>query len=441
MSPPVDVVIITFNRIDLTKRTIECYRGHVRHPYRLICVDNGSTDGTPDYLRSVADFVIANSANTGPSRARNLGYAVTTSEYVLFSDNDIEFEADVITRLVTAMEHEPRLGLVAPLLQHYLEETGNFPTGASLAEMTAVAAARAPASLQDIPLLMSTVVLARRSMIEEIGPWDTGYGLYGHEDSDYTLRARARGWRAAMAPDCYVHHSGAGIPALPNREAIAEQSRQVLLRRWGIKGANVTGIVDPSSFPTHTRSAPSQLRDHLKLIERYAATCRLPADWPVITERFLAVMPKIGQDVLVVGCGSGEAVKQLRHRYRRHAIGLVPTLRPDDVYGVQQGHGYELPFDDGSLDAVIARHSLEHSPMPLVDLLETRRVLRQNGLAILSLPAPSDGTQPSLLPLALTEAEWRRLFAIAGLALLHADTERGGEGPVHRYILQKAGDP
>ena len=47
----VAVVMQTFNRIEYTMEVIAAFRNHLLHPYRLIVVDNGSTDGTVEYLR------------------------------------------------------------------------------------------------------------------------------------------------------------------------------------------------------------------------------------------------------------------------------------------------------------------------------------------------------------------------------------------------------
>lgn len=443
MSQAVDVVMITWNKLDLTRRAIESYRRHVRHPYRLICVDNGSTDGTLEYLRERADLVIANSANVGAVRARNQGYAVTTSELVLFSDNDIEFESDIVARLVRAMEREPRLGFVGPLLSQQLEEIGRYPAGASIAEITALVGEGAPPPLQDLKVVPAACVLFRRALIDEVGPWDVTFDPYGHEDYDFTLRARARGWRVAIAPDCYVHHHGTGARALPGREELVEKNLRALARRWGIRTSETgRAIVAPYPLPAESVPGRSHLPEQLKLLERTVAGCRLPANWGVSTRDFLAVLPDLGQEVLVVGCGSAEAVKQLRHRWGRQAVGVVPWRGPDQVYGTRQGHGYDLPFDDGTFDAVIARHSLEHSPMPLVNLMETARVLRPNGLGIVCVPAPRDDAEPRrLLTPALTDTQWQRLFGAARLRLLRrAETRCSEEGPGYLYLLERTAD-
>ena len=132
----------------------------------------------------------------------------------------------------------------------------------------------------------------------------------------------------------------------------------------------------------------------------------------------------LGEDVAVVGCRAGDAVRELRHRYGRRAVGVSPVVNGDAKYGVRQGYGFALPFDDASFDAVIARHSLEHSPMPLIDLLEAARVLRPGGLAVLAVPGPRAlAAAPSTALYApLSDEQWRRLLAHAGLVLREART-------------------
>lgn len=84
--------------------------------------------------------------------------------------------------------------------------------------------------------------------------------------------------------------------------------------------------------------------------------------------------------VLDAGCGQGQAIPELQ-RYAKRVAGV--TLGSDAE--ICQEKGYEvyradmsfLPFNDGEFDLVFARHSLEHSPMPLLTLMEWHRVAKQ----------------------------------------------------------------
>ena len=415
----VDVVMVTWNKRDLTRRAIESFRRHVRHPYRLICVDNGSTDGTLEDVREAADLLITASANLGAVRGRNLGWTATTTDYVLFVDNDIEFCCDVVGSLVAAMEREPRLGIVGPLQNETLRTVGLLPEGLSLQDITSTITGAASAELQDVHYVQACAMLVRREMVADIGAFDTAFDPYGHEEYDMAQRARARGWRVELALDSYVHHHGTGARALPEREALVERNRQTFLRRWSVTtDGSLLGIVKPFTITADHLPAPApRLGDHIKLLERSVAACVPDADWVATTQRFVGDLPVMGDDVAVVGCRAGDAVRELRHRYGRRAVGVSVVVNGDATYGVRQGYGFALPFEDESFDAVVTRHSLEHSPMPLIDLLETARVLRPGGLAVLAVPGPLAAGAPSALYAPLSDAQWRRLIEQSGLVL------------------------
>ena len=89
MGPTFSVVIATYERLDLLKATLESVWAQSFHSYEVIVVDDGSTDGTVDYLLGLGDRVtIIVQRNAGPGVARNAGAEVATGEYVAFLDSD-----------------------------------------------------------------------------------------------------------------------------------------------------------------------------------------------------------------------------------------------------------------------------------------------------------------------------------------------------------------
>lgn len=96
------IVLITYNRLEYTKRTLMSLWDTIQLPYYLVVVDNASTDGTVDYLkghtkRNKVDKVILNPANYYPGKACNIGWTEGLKEYpqathLMRLDNDMTFE-------------------------------------------------------------------------------------------------------------------------------------------------------------------------------------------------------------------------------------------------------------------------------------------------------------------------------------------------------------
>lgn len=82
-----------------------------------------------------------------------------------------------------------------------------------------------------------------------------------------------------------------------------------------------------------------------------------------------------------------------------------------------------LPFLDDSYDMVYGRHSLEHSPMPLLTLMEWRRVTRR--YVALVLPSPEHwGYGGRNHYFVLNGDQWRNLFGVAGLDVVYEHSKR-----------------
>jgi ubiquinone/menaquinone biosynthesis C-methylase UbiE len=85
------------------------------------------------------------------------------------------------------------------------------------------------------------------------------------------------------------------------------------------------------------------------------------------------------ESVLDVGCGQGQAVRSLKQyagRVEGVTLGSDAQVCRSKGLKVYQADFSFLPYRDGEFDLIFARHALEHSPMPLLTLMEWRRVAR-----------------------------------------------------------------
>lgn len=88
-SPRFSVVIPTYDRVDLLRRTLDSVFAQEYTDFEVIVVDDGSRDATSELLRELGDRVRGlRQENQGPSAARNLGIAQARGEYVCTLDSD-----------------------------------------------------------------------------------------------------------------------------------------------------------------------------------------------------------------------------------------------------------------------------------------------------------------------------------------------------------------
>jgi glycosyltransferase involved in cell wall biosynthesis len=105
--PKISIVIPTYNRLGFLKETLHSVWAQAFLDYEVIVVDDGSTDGTREYLQGLGDKVrFICQPNRGPGAARNAGVREARGKYVAFLDSDdlwLPWTLDIFAR--TIQEH------------------------------------------------------------------------------------------------------------------------------------------------------------------------------------------------------------------------------------------------------------------------------------------------------------------------------------------------
>jgi glycosyltransferase involved in cell wall biosynthesis len=89
------VIIPCWNQLEFSRHCIAALMGQTRRPWELVVINNGSTDGTADYLAGVQDAasvpvtVIANATNRGFPAATNQGLQLARGEFLVLLNNDV----------------------------------------------------------------------------------------------------------------------------------------------------------------------------------------------------------------------------------------------------------------------------------------------------------------------------------------------------------------
>jgi len=217
------VVIITCNSKSLLVPCVESVRASIcKNEYEIIVVDNGSSDGTPEWLRSQQDIhPVFNQVNRGVAPARNQGLALARGRYLLILDADTIVEPGALDTLVACMDSHPGVGLGAPKLTDAdgkLQYTCRlYPTALSkIFRRLPFSFARkklASELLEDWPhdseravdYVIGACQIFRRTAHEQVGPLDEAI-FYGPEDIDYCIRMWRAGWSVMYFPQAVVRH-------------------------------------------------------------------------------------------------------------------------------------------------------------------------------------------------------------------------------------------
>lgn len=108
--PRVSVVIPTLDRKEFLEQAVETVRLQTHEPLECIVVDDGSTDGTREFLESLSHEelrTVYHDENRGQSVARNAGIDAATGEYVLFLDSDDILYPFAAEKLLESLDDQP----------------------------------------------------------------------------------------------------------------------------------------------------------------------------------------------------------------------------------------------------------------------------------------------------------------------------------------------
>ena len=220
---------------------------------RVIVSDNGSTDGSREFIRErYGDRVtiVENGANLGFAAACNRAFAASDSPYVFLLNPDAELKPGALTAIVSFMRDHPRCGIAGSRIYNYdgsiQESCGEFDTwaGAFLrssawgewplfkpyANGTALRAWR-HADERRVDIAIGAALCIRRRLIDEIGPFDERFFLY-HEEVDFAKRAANAGWETWYVPSSEAVHEGMGSA---RGQYNVEKRKQASRRKYWIK--------------------------------------------------------------------------------------------------------------------------------------------------------------------------------------------------------------
>lgn len=210
----VTVVVVNWNGMDYLGECLASVR-HQTYPRKeLVVVDNGSTDGSREWLHALSQEdcrLIEFSTNTGFAAGANAGIRVSRGQYVALLNNDAVADPAWLERLI-AFTSDPRVGMIASKIlfyenRHVIDKAGHlfFPDGLNRGRGAGEPDQGQYDQPGEIFFPDGCAALYRKEMLEDVGLFDEQYFAYG-DDTDLGLRARWRGWTCFYSPDARVYH-------------------------------------------------------------------------------------------------------------------------------------------------------------------------------------------------------------------------------------------
>lgn len=239
--PRVDIIILNWNG---REDTLNCLRSvqeveYPRYRYRVLVVDNASTDGSVEAIRAGFPGVelIVNDGNLGFAAGNNEGirHALQSgADYVLLLNNDTQVERAVLSELVRAGEGDPGVGLASPKVYYLDRPNVIYYAGARQGRLALLPRLMGTGEedhgqyeqVQEVDYVWGQAMFIKREVLERVGLLDPGFFMY-YEDADYCVQAKKAGYKIVCVPGARVWHQ------------VAKGTEGDYLRRWKYKVASM----------------------------------------------------------------------------------------------------------------------------------------------------------------------------------------------------------
>jgi len=241
-SPELSVLLVTFNRAELTFECLQSLCAQRPARFEVVIVDNASTDRTPELLERLRGAtILRNGVNTDFLARANQAARQARGNKLLFLNNDVRLLPGSIESALRTLDESPSIGAVGArliLLDGTLQEAGSivWSDGSCVGYGRGDDPAR-PAFMftRDVDFCSGAFLLTPRSCFEAMGGFDPGFAPAYGEDVDYCLRLWEKGFRVVYDPDAAVlHHEFASSRAPDEAILLQGRNREALCRKHAV---------------------------------------------------------------------------------------------------------------------------------------------------------------------------------------------------------------
>ena len=202
----------------------------MRYPnFRVIVVDNGSTDGSQESVRSKYPTVklLENGKNLGFGEGNNVGMRFALehdAEWLFLLNNDTVVDPDLLTELMDVAVTDEKIGALSPKIYYHSEPNKFWYAGGNINYFTGIVSHRGLReddrgqydSVEQTRYITGCAFLVKREVVERVGMFDPVFYPIYSEDADLSVRIERAGYRLVYVPRAKMWHkvsafSGGGL--------------------------------------------------------------------------------------------------------------------------------------------------------------------------------------------------------------------------------------
>jgi GT2 family glycosyltransferase len=280
-TPRVLLAITVYNGRAFVPKCIESaarLRGRAEYDLDVLVLDDASPepgfsddllrwcrDAGIDCYRTPRNLGIVRNVNLGLLRAMDGDY-----DFVIIANSDVVFPSNLITGMIAIAESDETIGSVTAWSTNVSAYSlPNVDPDAYIDEQVVVD--WLSASLEgefghgamDVPAGISFCILIPRRVVHDVGIMDPVFGRGYCEETDWSLRSRARGWRVVLAPGVFVYHAGRGSTVeaglVAGGHSTVPENEAVIDLRYPLFRGQVHAFLASELLPTARRNASRRI--------------------------------------------------------------------------------------------------------------------------------------------------------------------------------------
>lgn len=236
MNPKLSVIIPNWNGKHFLQECLDSLKQQTYSHFETLLVDNGSTDGSAEFVRErYGDFIklIQNRVNLGFAGGTNAGIRNAEGTYIVLLNNDTWADPHWLEELAKATDSDPSVGMWGSKIYSYYHRDRIEAVG-ELIYWDGLCRAKGQFELdqgqynqaEEILFPPGCGAMFRREVFDQIGLFDEDFFAYA-DDAEIGIRARLAGWKAFLVPKAILYHknSGTGGQHSPFKAFYVERNR------------------------------------------------------------------------------------------------------------------------------------------------------------------------------------------------------------------------